>query len=63
MEEKTFSAKELYGVAGTIVVAIALIETSGPVWSIEFWRQFLLNIIIYVAVSVIAVLLLQSFKK
>jgi len=61
MSEKIFTAKQVYILVFAIVVAIAFIETStGAMWTIEFWREFFLKIIIYGAVVEFVVVLLGS---
>jgi len=60
MKDKEYTSKQVLILVGAIISAIAFLETSGPVWSWTFWRQFLLNLLIYSAVSVFVVIALGS---
>ena len=53
MKVKEYTSKQVLVLVVAIISAIAFLETSGPIWSWTFWRQFLLNLFIYSAVSVI----------
>ncbi len=45
---KTFTINEVYVLVLAILVDIAIIETDGgAMWTWVFWRQFLLNIMLY----------------
>ena len=64
MNEKQFTSKQIYILVLAIVAGIAFIETSaGAIWTLGFWREFLLKVIIYGAVCEFVVILLGSFSK
>jgi hypothetical protein len=48
---KEFTLKQVLILVIAIVAGIAFIETSGPVWTWDFWRQFLLKLLVYGVVS------------
>jgi hypothetical protein len=56
---KEFTGKQVLILVFAIVAGIAFIETSGPVWTWTFWRQFLLNLVVYGAVSVVIAMVLH----
>jgi hypothetical protein len=57
---KEYTAKQVLILVAAIITGIAFIETSGPIWSWTFWRQFLLNLLVYGAVSVVIVIALGA---
>ncbi|HLD38214.1 MAG TPA: hypothetical protein VJA20_02125 [Candidatus Nanoarchaeia archaeon] len=59
MEE--FSGKQVLILVATIVIGIAFVETSSPMWTSLFWREFLLKVLIYGAVSEFMVIATGSF--
>lgn len=46
-----------FKVASIIIISIAFVETSSPIWTTIFWRDFLLNIMIYVPVSIVTIMI------
>jgi len=46
--------REFYVFVFSIIIAIAFLETSGPIWAPEFWREFLLNVLGFSIVSIFA---------
>jgi hypothetical protein len=58
---KEFTLKQVVILVAAIITGIAFIETSGPVWTWTFWREFLLNLLVYVAISVVIVLALGAW--
>jgi len=64
MNEKEFTAKQVYILVFVIVVGIAFVETpAGAIWTSEFWKEFLLKVIVYGVVVEFLVLLLSNFSK
>ena len=64
MNEKGFTAKQVYILVFAIVAGIAFMETSaGAIWTSQFWREFLLKVVVYGAVTEFVVLLLSNFTK
>ena len=64
MDNKEFTAKQVYILVFAIVVAIAFIETPhGAVWEWIFWKEFLPKVIIYGAVVEFVAILLASFSN
>ncbi len=59
----TFTTKQAFIIVSCIVVAIAFMETSAPVWTLSFLREFGLKLFMYGAVSVIVVVILISSTK
>lgn len=60
---KEFSFKQVVVLILSIIAVIAFLGTTGPVWTFDFWRQFLLNLFLYVGVSAFVVILISSFNK
>src|SRR4030067_1778291 len=48
---KVSSGKQVFILVFAIVAGIAFIESSGPIWTLIFLREFLLKLLIYGAVS------------
>ena len=64
MVEKRFTAKQVYILVFAIVAGIAFMETpAGAIWTTEFWKEFLLKVIVYGAIVEFVVVLLSSFQK
>ena len=64
MEGKSFTAKQVIILTLVIVAGIAFMETSQPVWTGEFWREFGLNVFVYgLVVEFIVILLAQFLSK
>jgi hypothetical protein len=59
---KEFSFKQVLILVFAIVSAIAFVETSSPMWTSAFWREFLLKLLIYGAISEFVVIALGSCK-
>ena len=59
---KTFTSKQVLILVLSIVAGIAFIETSAPMWSLSFLREFGLKLIIYGVISEFIVLVLASTK-
>lgn len=60
-DKKVFSAKQVYILVFAIVVSIAFLETSDPIWTSEFWREFVLKVFVYGAVVEFVVIVLGQF--
>jgi len=58
---KTYTSKQVATLVFIIVGAIAFVETSAPIWTGSFWREFLLKLIVYGFASEIAVIAVGSF--
>ena len=58
----TFTGKQVLILVFCIVAAIAFVETSAPVWTTEFLRQFGLKLVIYGGVSEFVVVVIGSSK-
>ncbi len=58
---KDFTGKQVAMLVFVIVAAIAFVETSQPIWTGGFWREFLPKLIVYVAVSEFAVIALGAW--
>lgn len=59
---KTFTSKQVFILVFCIVAGIAFSETSAPMWSLSFLREFGLKLLIYGAVSEIVVIILSQTK-
>jgi len=57
----TFTGKQVVVLVLSIVAAIAFVETSPPVWTGGFWREFLLKLIVYGVVAEFVVIALGSW--
>lgn len=57
MEEKEFTFKQVFILVAVLVVGFAFLQTSAPMWTFKFWREFLLNVMVYGAVSEFLVIL------
>lgn len=55
---KEFSLKEVVILVFATVSGIAFLETSGPVWTWAFGREFLLKLLVYCSVSVVIAIVL-----
>lgn len=62
MNEK-ITAKQVYILVFAIVVGIAFMETSGAMWTSQFWKEFLLNVIVYGVIVEFVIILINVFKK
>jgi len=60
---KKFTTKQVFVLVLAIVMGIAFIETSSPVWTLLFWREFLLKLMVYGLVSEFIVVALSSSIK
>jgi hypothetical protein len=60
---KTYTSKQVGTLVFIIVGAIAFVETSAPVWTGTFWREFLMKLIVYGFASEIAVIAVGSFRS
>ena len=58
---KEFSSKEVLILVFAIVAGIAFMETSSPVWTAAFWREFLLKLLLYGVISEFIVVALGTF--
>lgn len=59
---KTFTSKQVLILVFCIVAGIAFAETSAPIWSLSFFREFGLKLFIYGGISEIVVVLLSQTK-
>jgi len=59
---KTFSGKQVTAIVMGVIVGISFVETSLPIWTLEFWREFILKVIIYCVVSFFVVFILGQTK-
>ncbi|MDD5463923.1 MAG: hypothetical protein PHP62_02150 [Candidatus Moranbacteria bacterium] len=59
---KTFTLKQVLILVFCIVAGIAFSETSAPIWSLTFFREFGLKLFIYGAISEIIIILLSQAK-
>ena len=46
--------REFYVFVFSIIIVIAFLETSNPIWTPEFWREFLSNVLLFSIVSIFA---------
>jgi hypothetical protein len=60
---KTFTSKQVFILVLCIVAGIAFAETSAPIWTLSFLRQFGLKLIGYGAISEFVVIALLSIKN
>jgi len=58
---KIFTLKQVLILVFVIIAGIAFVETSSSVFSSAFWREFLLNLLIYGAVSEFIVIALGAW--
>ena len=58
---KKFTGRQVFYLVFAIVAGIAFVETSSPVWTMDFWREFLLKLIIYSVVSEFMVLVVGKW--
>ncbi|MFA4845744.1 MAG: hypothetical protein WC654_04255 [Patescibacteria group bacterium] len=64
MNDKEFTARQVYILVFAIVVGIAFIETrAGAIWTSVFWKEFLLKVIVYGAIVEFVVVLISSFQR
>jgi len=59
---KTFTSKQVLILVLSIVAGIAFIETSAPMWSLSFLREFGLKLLIYGGMSEFVVIILAQTK-
>jgi len=60
---KKFTLKQVFILVLAIVAGIAFIETSAPIWTFAFGREFLLKLLAYGAISEFIVIALSTFTK
>ena len=60
---KKFTTKQVFILVFAIIVGIAFMETSSPLWTFIFWRGFLLKILLYGAISEFIVIALSVWTK
>ncbi|MDP3792946.1 MAG: hypothetical protein Q8Q89_04455 [bacterium] len=60
---KKFTSKQVFILVLAIVAGIAFMETSSPIWTSAFWREFLLNLLLYGVISEFVVIALSILKK
>jgi hypothetical protein len=60
---KTFTSKQVLILVLAIVAGIAFMETSAPMWSLSFLREFGLKLLIYGAISEFIVVIWGSSTK
>jgi len=58
---KEFTLKQVLVLVFAIIAGIAFVETSSPIWSLDFWREFLLKLLVYGAVSEFIVIALSEW--
>jgi len=58
---KKFSTKQVFILVLAIVAGIAFMETSSPIWTLDFFRGFLLKLLMYGATSVFVVFVLGKW--
>jgi len=58
-----FTSKQVHILVFAIITGIAFIETSGPLQSVAFWREFMMNLFIYGLVAEFAVIALLTFTN
>ena len=58
-----FSSKQVYILVLAIVAGIAFMETSSPMWTSDFWREFLYKLFMYGAISEFVVIALGAWTK
>lgn len=58
---KTFTSKQVLILVFCIVAGIAFVETSAPMWSFNFLREFMLKLLGYGIVSEFIVVVLAQF--
>jgi hypothetical protein len=56
-----FTGQQVFILVLAVVAGIAFVETSAPIWTLMFWRQFVLKLMVYGAVSEIAVIAVGSY--
>ncbi|MFA6404862.1 MAG: hypothetical protein WCW03_02575 [Candidatus Paceibacterota bacterium] len=60
---KTFTSKQVFILVIVIVAGIAFAETSAPIWSSDFLREFGLKLFVYGGISEFIVVSLSSSMK
>jgi len=60
---KEFTAKQVFILVSAIIVGIAFMETSSPLSTFIFWREFLLKVLLYGGISVFIVIALSVWTK
>lgn len=63
LENKKFSEKQVLILVLAVIAGIAFMETSFPVWTVAFLREFLLKLIGYAVVSEFVVIMLARDGK
>ncbi len=59
---KECTTNDVFILVFVIITGIAFLETFMPVWTLDFWREFLYKIIGYTLASVVLMLVIGSFK-
>lgn len=62
MNEK-IPVKQVYILVIAIVAVFAFLDTSDPVWTGSFWREFGLKLLVYGAVTEFVVIFFAQFSK
>ena len=57
-KNKTYSGKEVTIIVIVIIAGIALAETSLPMWTLGFWREFIVKFLTYCGVSAFVLIVL-----
>ena len=60
---KEFTYKEVAILVLALVAVFAFLQTSSSIWTLAFWREFLLKLVVYGAVIEVVVIILGSFKR
>ena len=58
---KSFTDRQVFVLIFCIVAGISFIETSEAMWSLAFWKEFALNLILYGVIVEFIVILLSNF--
>jgi len=56
-----FTLKQVQILMVAIIAGIAFIETSSPIWTLDFLREFFLKFIGYAAVSIVVVMIVGEW--
>ena len=60
---ETFTSKQVLVLVLFIIVGISFFETSAPIWTLLFLREFILNLFVYGMISAFLVVALASSTK
>jgi hypothetical protein len=61
--ETYFSVGEVFRIVMIALAGIAFIYSEGPVWGLQFWKDFIRNIVIYAGWTFFVFTVIVSFQS